>query len=378
MPDDPVTGEIRVGLVAEPLHHRVPGGTGVATLALLEGLRSHPSVTVEPIVARHRRGQISCELGDARQWLLPRALLYESWARFGGRPGAGRVASAVDIVHSPMLPAPRRGNVPLVVTLHDLAFLDYPDAFPARARRLYVRMWNRVREEADVVLCSSEATRTAALASGLESSRSLVVPLGTHASAVSASVVEAVLARHGLSSPYVLSVGTAEPRKNLGRLIDAYARSGLAVSGTELVIVGPLGWRETVDAHLDGLAESHRSKVRQLGTVSHGDLQALYRGAQLFCYPSLLEGFGLPVLEAMAHRTAVITSGTTATGEVAGDAALLVDPLDVDDLAGALANLSRDEKLRDDLGRRGLERATQFTWSRHVELTVAAYRSLVR
>jgi glycosyltransferase involved in cell wall biosynthesis len=172
-----------------------------------------------------------------------------------------------------------------------------------------------------------------------------------------------VLARHGLTKPYVLAVGTLEPRKNLPALIAAFAALPPAVRDAhELVLVGAIGW--DTDETLAAVAQ-HRSLVRQLGHVPDEDLAALYRGAALFAYPSLYEGFGLPVLEAMAAGAPVLTSNLSSLPEVAGDAALYVDPRDVGSIAGGLERGLTDRDAAAALAARGRERAAAFSWDRH-------------
>jgi glycosyltransferase involved in cell wall biosynthesis len=159
---------------------------------------------------------------------------------------------------------------------------------------------------------------------------------------------------------------TVEPRKNLHRVIEAFRQ--LDAAETELILVGPRGWGEDVDVALDG----SRGPARTLGYLPRDELDVLYAQAVAVVYPSLAEGFGLPVLEAMANGAAVVTSAGTATEEVAGDAALLVDPLDVDALAEALQRLD-DRAFSASLGSGARARASTFTWERSAELAVAVY-----
>ncbi len=158
----------------------------------------------------------------------------------------------------------------------------------------------------------------------------------------------------------MLFAGTVEPRKNLDRLVEAFGRLGPV--DAELVLVGAEGWADAPEG------------VRHLGFVPRAELDALYAAADVVCYPSLREGFGLPVLEAMVQGAAVVTSSTTSTAEVAGDAGLLVDPMDIDAIAGAIGRLLGDPDLRARLGAAARERAAGFTWERTADLMVAAYR----
>lgn len=179
-----------------------------------------------------------------------------------------------------------------------------------------------------------------------------------------------VVTRHGLAKPYVLALGTLEPRKNLPRLIEAFA--GLPAQlrdGHELVLVGGSGWST---GEIDASIARHRDQVRPLGHVPDADLPGLYRGAALFAYPSLLEGFGLPVLEAMTAGTAVVTSNLSSLPEVGGDAVRYVDPYDVASIRTALEQLLADPQERARLAAAGTERARRFSWERTARETLAA------
>jgi glycosyltransferase involved in cell wall biosynthesis len=181
---------------------------------------------------------------------------------------------------------------------------------------------------------------------------------------------EQALARQDVTRPYVLATGTLEPRKNLPRLIEAFTSLPDGVrAGRQLVLAGAPGW-ETAEtfAHV----ARHARMVKTLGYVPEEDLPALYRGADVFCYPSLYEGFGIPVLEAMCCGTAVLTSGRSSMPEVAGDAARYVDPEDTADIARGLSELLSDPALRETLMARGLQRARQFTWEGTARVVLAA------
>jgi glycosyltransferase involved in cell wall biosynthesis len=259
-------------------------------------------------------------------------------------------ARRADVLHCPTYRGPVRTSKPLVVTVHDVAVFRYPEAFP-RWTRAYSRFAApRVLRAARRVLAVSEFT-----ASELET----VLGVSRGKITVTPNAVDAVFSPDGprVEGDYVLAVGTLEPRKNLARTIDAVARLGL-----ELRVVGARGW---------GGVEARGGHVTWLGEVSDDELARLYRGALCLAYPSRYEGFGIPVLEGMACGTPVVTSAGGATEEVAGGAAVLVDPLDTTAIAdGIEAAIGR----REELGALGLERARAYSWDETARLTVAAYR----
>jgi alpha-1,3-rhamnosyl/mannosyltransferase len=266
--------------------------------------------------------------------------------------GLGRAArrAGVGLLHCPSFRGPLRTRLPLVVTVHDLAVFRHPEAFN-RWSRTYGRIAvPPVLRAARRVIAVSEFTRRELRELlGVPDDRIRVVPNG----------VGGDFTPEGPASPgdYVLAVGTLEPRKNLARLLDAVRRADV-----ELRIVGARGW---------GGVEVAGNGVRWLGEVPDARLAELYRGAACLAYPSLYEGFGIPVLEAMACGTPVVTSVGGATEEVAGGAAVLVDPLDPDSIA---AGLEEAASRRAELVPLGLERARAFTWADATAATVDVYR----
>jgi glycosyltransferase involved in cell wall biosynthesis len=259
-----------------------------------------------------------------------------------------RRARGLDVLHCTTFRGPLRPRIPTVLTVHDLAILRYPEAFP-RWHRLYGRVGLRkVLRAADAVVAVSEFTKqeTAALV-GVPLERIRVVPNG----------VDAFFTTDGPAAEgsYVLAVATLEPRKNLARLVEA-AR----LVGVELRVVGARGWG---GVEVPGW----------VGEVTDAELAELYRGARCVLCASLYEGFGLPVVEAMASGTPVVTSRGTALEEIAGGAAVLVDPHDVEAIADGIAQA---ERRRAELVQLGLARASEFTWARAADGVEALWKEL--
>jgi glycosyltransferase involved in cell wall biosynthesis len=219
-----------------------------------------------------------------------------------------------------------------------------------------------IKRRADRVICSSRATMRDCEAVGLNPDVLRHVPLGVDIVHVEPSDVERVRRRYLLPDAFVLFVGTQEPRKNLGRLAEAVRRPAVTLP---LVVAGAAGWGDS------GLDDDPDTLF--LGFVPDADLAALYAAATVFAYPSEQEGFGLPVAEAMAQGTAVVTSRGTSTEEVAGGAAVLIDPFDVDSIAEGIVEAAQRG---DELGGSGRRRAAELTWAAAADRTLAVYREL--
>lgn len=363
---------VRVAVALEQLWHRVPGGTARAALEVAAAVASRGDVTQVGVAARHAAPPPATWHPpiEVRHLPLPRLALYESW-HAARRPHVQRATGPVDVIHATGVAVPPR-SAPLVVTVHDLAVLHDPAHFTRHGVRFLRRAIELTRREADLVLCSSAATLADCEAHGFEPGRLRLVPLGVRVDPATPDDVARVRRQHGLDGDYLLFVGTLEPRKNLVTLLDAVARTS-ADDLPPLVVVGPTGWGDDLAPRIERLGR----RVRSLGFVPQADLGPLYAGATIFCYPSRLEGFGLPVLEAMAQGTPVVTSIGTATEELVGDGAgMAVDPLDAEALAGALTALVADDAERTRLAEVGRRRAAERTWARTAELTVAAYREV--
>lgn len=287
--------------------------------------------------------------------------LYETWLR-AQWPKVEVATGKVDIAHATtLIPCPT--DAKLIVTLHDLAFLHDPSQFTKHGVRVFRRSLAEIKRRADLVLCCSQATMDDCVAAGIDADRLRLVPLGVETERASTDEIARVRALYRLPEQYLLFVGTLEPRKNLRGLVAALEH---LPDAPPLVVAGADGWGD------NGLSDA-AADVRFLGFVAAEDLAGLYGGASVFCYPSEREGYGLPVLEAMAQGTPVVTSRGTATEETAGNAAVLVDPMDPADIARGIDDAGRR---RNELGAKGLARAQRRSWASSASLTAAAYREL--
>jgi glycosyltransferase involved in cell wall biosynthesis len=357
---------VRLAVTLEQCWHRVPGGTATSVLRSVDALGRRADVELVGVAARHGHPPAEPYGPPVPVWELglPRPLLYASWHRLR-RPAVERATGPVDAVWASGVAVPPR-RVPLVVTVHDLAPLHHPEHHPRRAQGFYRQAFALARTEADLVCCPSQATLEDCAAHGFDRGRLRHVPWGVTPLPVTPHAITEMRTRLGLDEEYVLWTGTIEPRKNLPGLIEAFAR--IARPGLLLAVAGPDGWHEDLRALI-----GEREDIRALGFVSDADLAALYAGAAVFCYPSLLEGFGLPVLEAMAQGAPVVTSAGTATEELVAGVGGAVDPTDVGAVAGALSAVLDDPAEADRRRAAGRVRAAELTW----DATAAAMMDVV-
>jgi glycosyltransferase involved in cell wall biosynthesis len=318
----------------------------------------------------------------AHRWLPPELVLW-LWRRERPERFKEYLLGRAEVVHSttfcaPRFRAPRRR---LVVTIHDCTFVTHPEFhLPANVEHC-LRGTQLAIERADMLIAVSESTRRDLIERmGAPADRIVVTQEAADpglAPVTDATRLESVRRRYGLPERFVLSLGAMEPRKNLPRLLEAFAALAPAVRNEfALVVAGAQGWlNDAVHEQVQklGLGES----VHFVGYIEQEDLAALYSLATVFAYPSLWEGFGLPVLEAMACGTPVLTSSVSSLPEVAGDAAILVQPTDVDAIGEGLGRLLEDGSLRADLSARGRGRAAEFSWERCARETLAVYERVV-
>ena len=324
-------------------------GVGVYSREMLDGLaRAHPG---DRFAFCYRPHRFLRSLGERLPANAGRFLLGET-----------RAPRWADVFHGLNQRLPHAPMRCAVTTFHDLFVLTGEYSTPEFRRRFAEQARDAAARSDRIIAVSQFTARQAIEVLGVDRAKVRVVHHGVRAAGGTAVAREKV----------ILHVGAVQHRKNIARLVDAFER----VDGDwQLVLVGSAGYGAAeIAARIDG--SRSRERIRVLGYVSRAELANWYARATIFAFPSLDEGFGMPVLEAMASGTPVIASNRAAVPEVAGDAAWLVDAEDTEELAGAIVALTRDPERRAELSRRGLERAAKFTWAEAVEKTWQVYREL--
>ena len=370
---------MRVALHVDQLFFPAPGGIGTYIRNLVPALAARdPSLRLSLFHARFDQAE------RPERWLrdhwveeLPASIrsLYPRWSLLG-RPALPATLRAAEVLHATNHAAipPAADGQRLVVTVHDLAFEYFPGAFPRSWRTLYRLGLRAAVRRADAIVTPSRNTAEDVLSrTDVDPEKLHVVPL---AAALPTGALEAdpVLARLKVPTPFVLFAGTLEPRKNLVRLVRAYRRVAADGFPHALVLAGPLGWHH--EPLMRELALRGAGEVVMTGPVTPEELDALYRAADVFVYPSLYEGFGLPVIEAMARGVPTVASSTSSVPEVAGDAAVGVDPRSVRQISGAIESVLGDLELAERLAARGRARAERFSWDETARLTLEVYAAV--
>jgi glycosyltransferase involved in cell wall biosynthesis len=365
-----------IGFDATPLQIARHSGVGNYTAQLLTALIDRGDERQYALLANRALngetppgtlGQVGRRFPNRSAWLqlaLPRDL----------------AAVQPDVCHFTNSLAPLRAPCPVVITLHDMSLFVHARLHPLKSQ-LFVRpiIPAVAHRAAAIITVSRHAKRE--IVAGLRVGPDKVHVIYEAAAPqyhviTNAAELERVRQRYNLQKPFVLYVGTIEPRKNLTRLVAAFARARRLRPDLELILAGQLGWQyasllKAIEALNLG------SAVRRLGYVPDEDLPALYNLARLLAFPSLYEGFGLPVVEAMACGTPVLTSNGSSLAEIAAGASCLIDPLDVGDIAQGLVNLATDDDLHARLRAAGLARSAQFSWQRAAEETVRVYDAVI-
>ena len=292
-------------------------------------------------------------------------------------PGSDQLKGKIDLFHSTDHFIPRIKSVPHVATLMDVIPLSNPEWMLHRFRKTKNAIWKQSTHWPDHVITISEYSKSQLVEYlGLSSEHISVSYLGVdrrYYERLDRETIQACLTKHGLSEQFFLFVGTLQPRKNLGKLVSAHLMLPTQVRRAfPLVIVGREGWGDINWNTLLG-----REHIHWLQHVSDIEKRALMQAGTAMVFPSLAEGFGLPVIEAFASELPVIASNTTAIPEVANDAAMLVDPEDVGMLSEAMLTLALHESRRQDMKQKGLARAATFTWEACAEATLRAYQKVL-
>jgi glycosyltransferase involved in cell wall biosynthesis len=296
------------------------------------------------------------------------------WALIG-LPRAARRAR-VDVIHAPAYTGPLLASAPVVLTVHDVSYARHPEWYPYRRDRLRRAFYRRSARAAAIILTDSDfSAHEICAAYGISRERIVVVPLGVDAMFSPAGPMDRCELPQEITTPFLLHVGDLHERRNLGMLVDAVLAARRHFGGAPSVSLVLAGVDRGVGDGLCALAAQadDPNAVVKLGVVSDDLLLALYRCAIALVYPSLYEGFGLPLLEAMACGTPVIASRAASIPEVIADAGILLDPHDVDAWTSTIVNVVNDGDRRAALRTRGLARASEFGWNRTARLTLEVY-----
>jgi glycosyltransferase involved in cell wall biosynthesis len=375
---------LRVAVNVEQLLTPSPGGVGRYAAKLVTNLVAL-GVEVQPVVARHTQQEVEAawadfDLGQVPRpsvLPLPRPALYDAWHLLDWPPLSRD--PDVDVLHAPSLAVPPKRGKPLVVSVHDAAPWVYPETFTKRGRWFHHLGARAAARRADRLITGTEAAASELRAhTSLPTELLRVVPYGVDHPYLEPDPEQVweVLNQNNLeNTPYVLWVGSLEPRKGVGALVAAMVQVVKKQTAAALVLAGYPGWQnETLISQADRAQLG--PALREMGRVPEHVLRGLYAGATVFAFPSLHEGFGLPVLEAMSAGIPVVASDIPAVREVAGDAAVLVAPGDTSAWAEALSEVLGSPSRQGELAGAGRRRAAEFSWARTARETLRIYQEL--
>ena len=366
---------MRIGIDARIVYY-ARGGISNYTRRLIEALSTLDGDTDYCILRSRKAGRSSLPGENFRAvscW-TPSHHQMERWAL-----GVEISRLGLDVLHSPDFIPPAFGYRRSVITIHDLNFLYYPQFLTAESRRYYNDQIEWAVRRADHIVADSRATKQDLISMlGVPQEKITVVYLAADPAyqPLSAEDASAARSRYDLEPGYVLCVGTLEPRKNIPGLLHAYRHlRDTASIDVPLVLVGGKGWLyDEIFRRVEELHLAHH--VRFLHDVPDADLPAIYSAAGVLITPSFYEGFGLPALEAMACGTPVVVAARASLPEVVGDAGLLIDPDDAEDIARALARVLTEDALQTKMRRRGLAQAARFTWQQAARQTLDVYHKV--
>jgi len=376
---------MRIGINIDQLFYKVAGGTGRYTYNLVKSLADVDKKNQYLLFHSRSKDKDLSPADDLtrganfelKSLLLPRPLLYFFWNRARWF-SADLLFGKLDLLHAPTFAIPAKGSSKLVVTVHDLAFMKFPEFYTPRSLKFHERAARIAAEEADLLIAVSHSTKQDIVSLlSVNEKRIRVIHEGVQINTELFDKKEEVLSNYGIAKKYILCVGTLEPRKNLIRLLKAFAKLKRE-TGFEhrLVLVGPRGWLFE-EILLECRRKEFEEDLIMTGPVPDAELSVLMSQADVFVYPSLYEGFGLPPLEAMACGTPVIVSNVSSLPEVVGEAGILIDPYDVDEMVSAMVDLLEKEDLRTGLAAKGKERAKLFSWDKAARENLDAYLSVV-
>jgi glycosyltransferase involved in cell wall biosynthesis len=370
---------MRIGLDGMPLA-QPKTGVGIYTLELATALAGlAPRDTFEVVSPLPYQGSIPTQTKPANLSFVysKPSVIGRRWWTFG-LPSYFR-GNPMDLFHGTNYEVPLRASVPSVITIHDLSLLLHSNTHDARAvRRARLKLPLMTRKASCIITDSEQVRREVCEHLKVHPDRVFAVPLAPRSNFVRLLSDETIETRRrlGVADDFMLFVGTVEPRKNLRTLLQAVER---IVRTTELrprlVVAGPMGWK--LDQFMFELSKSPiRELVQLTGYVSDEDLRALYSSCRVFVYPSIYEGFGLPPLEAMACGAPVVASRVPSVAGANGGVRL-IDPLDVEDLAGNIVELLRDDSARQSLSVAGPQHASKFSWPRTAAATLEIYQNVL-
>jgi glycosyltransferase involved in cell wall biosynthesis len=353
-------------------------GIGRYAEELLAALQSIPEFAVREYVHSDLARTAAPGALDAGSFRNQAAAALAGAGRFGRMEQIA--GTSFDLVHATDHFIPKLRHVPVVATIHDVVPLSHPEWNRYRFPRLKALLWQRsIGWATHIITVSASAKRDIEQWCGLDANRISVTPLGVSQAwfrEADHDEIRRLRRTYDLPERYFLFLGVMQPRKNIGCLLEAHGLLPVNLQREfPLVAAGPPGWGCASEEA--ALAADHTGVLRRLGAIPDHNLLPLVQGATALVLPSLHEGFGLPVLEAMAAGTPVIASNAGALPEVANGAAILVDPLDIGALSEAMRGLCGDRHLQLSLRKKGLERARQFTWQRTAELTAGVYRRVL-
>jgi glycosyltransferase involved in cell wall biosynthesis len=382
------TRPLRIGIATDALHERIVdgevrianGGVGVYVHQLVSHLLAVDQVN-EYFLIRFGQGLLDIyHHPRARSIFLPDTKLNRAGALIGGAYSRPARELKLDLVHFPNMfgGGSLRAPAKQVATLHDLTPMILPSVHPMNRVIAYRMAIARTMRRSNRVIVPSSATGRDLMEKGfIPPERIVRIPMGVKPSMARISPTPEFAARYQISRPFILTVGVLEPRKNQVILLDVIRELRNEGHDLELIIIGRPGWRWTNPLTMEKYQDV-RPWVRILADIPDRDLIEFYNRAELFIYPSLYEGFGLPILEAMACGAPVISSAASSMPEVAGEAALFADPVDARAFASQALRLLRDQALRQAMVDAGIERARKFSWRSNAEATLELYEEVCR